>query len=85
MSSARDLAELLRIYRELKKSVEPILKPLEELRAELLRPIAQPVEEEFRKTLSSILYSWVTDLGSAKELQRADVEELYKKIKEHFK
>ncbi len=85
MSSARNLAELLRIYRELKKSVEPILKPIEELRAELVRPITQPVEEEFKKTLNSILYSWVTDLGSARELQKADLEELYKKIKEHFK
>ena len=77
--------EHLKIYREFKKSLEPILKPIEELRAGLLRPIAQPMEEEFKKTLSSIIYSWVTDLGNARELQKADLEELYKKIKEHFK
>ncbi|ABP50859.1 MULTISPECIES: hypothetical protein [Pyrobaculum] len=81
----RDLAELLRIYREFKKSVDSVLKPLEELRAELVKPMAQPVEEEFKKTISSILYSWLTDLGNAKELQKADMEELYKKVKEHFK
>lgn len=82
VSSARDF---LKIYQELKRAVEPILKPIEELRAEIVRPIAQPIEEEFKKTLSSILYSWVTDLGNAKELQNVDLEELYKKIKEHFK
>ncbi|AFA38946.1 hypothetical protein HC235_05545 [Pyrobaculum arsenaticum] len=85
VSSVRDLAELLRIYREFKKSVDSVLKPLEELRAELVKPMAQPVEEEFKKTISSILYSWLTDLGNAKELQKADMEELYKKVKEHFK
>ncbi|WP_435960140.1 hypothetical protein [Pyrobaculum sp.] len=66
----RDLAELLRIYREFKKSVDSVLKPLEELRAELVKPMAQPVEEEFKKTISSILYSWLTDLGNAKEFRR---------------
>lgn len=70
VSSARDLTELLRIYRELKKSIEPLVKP---------------IEDELRRTMGEILYSWVTDLGSAKELQRGNLEELYKKIKGHFK
>ncbi|MGC9119388.1 MAG: hypothetical protein ACP5I3_10425 [Thermoproteus sp.] len=85
MSSARDLAELIRAYRELKRSVEPVLRPIEELRAALVEPVAGPVRDELKKALSAVLYSWVTDLGSAKELEGSDLEELYKKIKEHFK
>ncbi|WP_237698235.1 hypothetical protein [Thermoproteus uzoniensis] len=85
MSSARDLAELIRAYRELKRSIEPVLRPIEELRAVLVEPVAGPVRGELKKTLGAVLYNWVTDLGSAKELKGGDLEELYKKIKGHFK
>ncbi|MGB9704532.1 MAG: hypothetical protein ACPL3C_03705 [Pyrobaculum sp.] len=53
------------------------LKALEELK----KSIVKPIEEELQKAVQDVLYKWVTDLGSARELAPADVKELMEKVK----
>lgn len=84
MSSVRDLTELLKALRELRTAVDQFLRPVEELRSSLVEPVAKPIEDEFKKTLSSVLYSRLIDLGRARELFNVDPEELKEKIRRHF-
>lgn len=84
MSSVRDLTELLKALREVRSAIDQLLRPAEELRNSLVEPVAKPIEDEFRKTLGSILYNRLIDLGRARELPNVDLEELKERIKRHF-
>lgn len=84
MSSVRNLAELLKVLREVRSAIDQLLRPVEELRSSLVEPVAKPIEDEFKKTLGSILYNRLIDLGRARELPNVDLEELKERIKRHF-
>jgi hypothetical protein len=84
VSSVRDLTELLKALRELRTAVDQFLRPVEELRSSLVEPVAKPIEDEFKKTLGSVLYSRLIDLGRARELPNVDLEGLKERIKRHF-
>jgi hypothetical protein len=84
VSSVRDLTELLKALREARSAVELLLRPVEELRSSLVEPVAKPIEDELRKTLGSILYNRLIDLGRARELPNVDPEELKERVKRHF-
>ena len=84
MSSVRDLTELLKALREVRSAIDQLLRPVEELRSSLVEPVAKPIEDEFKKTLGSILYNRLIDLGRARELSNVDPEELKERIKRHF-
>jgi len=84
VSSVRDLTELLKALREVRSAIDQLLRPVEELRSSLVEPVAKPIEDEFKKTLGSILYNRLIDLGRARELPNVDLEELKERIKRHF-
>jgi hypothetical protein len=84
VSSVRNLAELLKVLREVRSAIDQLLRPVEELRSSLVEPVAKPIEDEFKKTLGSILYNRLIDLGRARELPNVDLEELKERIKRHF-
>jgi len=84
VSSVRDLTELLKALREVRSAIDQLLRPVEELRSSLVEPVAKPIEDEFKKTLGSILYNRLIDLGRARELSNVDPEELKERIKRHF-
>jgi hypothetical protein len=84
VSSVRDLTELLKALRELRTAVDQFLRPVEELRSSLVEPVAKPIEDEFKKTLGSVLYSRLIDLGRAREPPNVDLEGLKERIKRHF-
>ncbi len=84
MSSVRDLTELLKALREMRSAIDQLLRPIEELRSSLVEPVAKPIEDELRKTLGSILYNRLIDLGRAREFPNVDLEELKERIKRHF-
>jgi hypothetical protein len=84
VSSVRDLTELLKALREMRSAIDQLLRPIEELRSSLVELVAKPIEDEFKKTLGSILYNRLIDLGRARELPNVDLEELKERIKKHF-
>jgi len=84
VSSVRNLTELLKVLREVRSAIDQLLRPVEELRSSLVESVAKPIEDEFKKTLGSILYNRLIDLGRARELPNVDLEELKERIKRHF-